>query len=58
MIWVTKPQNITIQISVHILNALLHYTFECQYAKPTNTDWNGSLPQANADDIFIASPLV
>ena len=34
------------------------YTFECQYAKAINTAWNGSLPQANAGDIFIAAPLV
>ena len=34
------------------------YTFECQYAKAINTAWNGSLPQANAGDIFIAAPFV
>ena len=34
------------------------YTFECQYAKAINTAWNGSLPQANTGDIFIATPLV
>ena len=37
---------------------LIRYTFECQYAKPINTAWNGSLPQANIGDIFIAAPLV
>ena len=37
---------------------VLAYTFECQYAKAINTAWNGSLPQANAGDIFIAAPFV
>ena len=40
------------------LKVRMRYTFECQYAKPINTAWNGSLPQANAGDIFIAAPLV
>ncbi len=40
------------------LKVRMCYTFECQYAKPINTAWNGSLPQANVGDIFIAAPLV
>ena len=34
------------------------YTFECQYAKAINIAWNGSLPQTNAGDVFIAAPFV
>ena len=40
------------------LKVRMPYTFECQYANPINTACNGSLPQANAGDIFIAAPLV
>ena len=53
-----KPFCIVKRIAAKGLKVHMRYTFECQYAKPINTAWNGSLPQANAGDIFIATPLV
>ena len=50
-----KPR---VRVEAKGLKVHMCYTFECQYAKPINTAWNGSLPQANAGDILIAAPLV
>ena len=47
-----------VRVEAKGLKVCMRYTFECQYAKAINTAWNGSLPQANAGDIFIAAPLV
>ena len=56
----TARQSLTPRLRVEAkgLKVRMGYTFECQYAKPINTAWKGSLPQANAGDIFIAAPLV